>query len=322
MENFLEIFSSIFLYSRVFGLAPFTFTKDHIKASSKWTRYSYFILFLNFIAQILNQKVFIFYYDKKDKLKYFSRLCNLVSTPLNSIVSPVVYLYNNPIFNDLKLLNQILLEIREKIKLEDLKFLKFISFVTISISITIAITLPLIQCNCTSYIPGTVKWYDYTFRCSSLISRCGLMTAMCAQFITHLFVIRFIYQAINNNIKDVKIRPTQRKISSSEIKNCVLVIKNLRICDYKLKDLMWKINKSFGTYNLLVALNSFVESNYVVVYEHIFEEYTCQSLVSNYWIIFSVVLMLGSLAPPVLLKKTVSTNLVMYVTICDGLCLV
>lgn len=309
MENILEIFILILHYSRLFGLAPYTFTKTQIKSSSKWAYYSYIFIFLNILAQISNFTNYVLHSNKEEKLKLFVFACNLTSFSLNSVINSIITL-KNPFFQDLELLNRIFYENRKNTKPRDIIELKLVSLVTFITCIIIAVALAGSQCSCfDNAFPFT--WRDGTIRCLSLIGRIPTTIIMNGQFVMYLFAIRFVYKIMNSTIKSIKNNTLQRKgMLPDYAKYWSLIIRELMISDYKLKDLLEKVNSVFGFFNCFIIFNVFIEFNTVIVYEHIFKEkYSpCQRFVSYYWIFYSALLVCGSLAPPVLLSRMVSDS--------------
>lgn len=306
MENVFEPFSPILQYFRLNGLVPFTFSNHSFKISKSWKHYSHIIFFINFTLQIINQPIVISEVEFQKKLKLFVRICDVIVFPINSILSAVIIFTKIDILEDLLFINHFYRKNKKETDINDIKQLKYFGNFILGLCIALMICLNTSQCCC--YIGFNSSYSTGQFiKCFAVITRSSPTLAMFGLYAVQLFIIRFCYKIINSVLRSIRRSSSGRFLSYKKHMNIEKLIRNLMIADYQMKDIIEKINRIYGSYNVFAALNPMIEASYVIVYNAVYyEDIGCNRNLSYFWVFYTVVLLFGSLATSVILRESVS----------------
>lgn len=304
MENVLEVFILMFYYARIFGLAPFLFKNNCFEKSKAWYIFSYAFFAINLILQLFSQYIMYNEFNAEEKLKNFVRICDLLGFPLNSIISSIIILLNFDVFQNLQNFNMFYRKNQKDAKIKNIKHLKSISYLVFWLCIISNIFLNSTQCYCWIGIK-----IGQVVKCLAVITRSSTTLAISGLFVIYLHVIRFCYQIINNILLSIirSLMDSKKDFIKRDNMETVMLIRCLMSTEFSLKDVIERINGMFGFFNLLVVGNAFIETVHVLVFRVAFPHEThCVLKVAYYWLIYCVLMLVGSVVPSMLVEKEVS----------------
>lgn len=305
MENILEIFHNVFQFSRFAGVAPFSLNNHYFKISPPWKFYSYLILFINLILQIMNQ-VFLFKeYDFREKVNVIARICDYIGYPLNSILSSILILSNLNALEDLQSMNYFYQRHQNLIKYKHIQTLKYLSRSVFIISLAAATFLFSLQCYCYNPSRSSLSYFGI-IKCVSVIGRAGTTIGIACQFITYVFVLRLHYKILNSALHFVRKNICGMRLSWHKCSETVDFIHELMITEFIFKKIIEKVNSLFGIFNLFATFNAFTEITYVMVFRAIYYNPSHCLNIGYCWVSYSVSILMGSLISSILVRREVS----------------